>query len=1590
MLRSCVRWLLAGLLVLLSTVTAYATQVSSPRGMVRIPGHELPALAKATVVPSTTGAEGQPITLTIVLKRDNQPAFDRYLNEIYDSHSKNFHHYLSQREIADRFGPSRKAYESVLSYLRQSGFHLVRGSKNRMTITIGGTRRIAERAFDVRIDDYRLDDKSFYANAGNPALPPGLANRVQAVNGLSDLAQPHNVIWVIRVVACKLIALLCAGTNPAAGAEQTVWDACFAATNKGKSYDDDGIYNVCATPPPKPTLESSQRVTKASPSKADSKASSAAVTPLPWEGIDGTGQTIGLVEFDNFVMSDVQNYLAFVNQPASLINNLSVVDVNGGTGVGAGEAEVLLDIDTTLTIAPGAKTVVYDAPFNGRGSFQDVFNQMINDKVTVISNSWAYCEDQTNSADVQSIDSVLQTAAMAGITVVNGAGDNGSTCLDGSANTVAVPADSPHATAVGGTSESEAPNITYGPESWWNGAAASPQTGQGGFGVSEFFSAPAYQTGFTGAKRSVPDVVMSADPATGIYICEGDAGGCPTGLEYGGTSVAAPEWAAMAAKLNEAQGANLGLLNTQLYPLANTSAFHNAVALGSDFAHVGLGSPNLNEIYLKLTGQSAGTPSKTLSQTGVSMDTPLTGAFPAGVPADGQTKVSVVVALRDANGNAVAGKTVTLSQGAGGAVITPSSGVTTSDNGAAIFSLTDATPENLTLTATDTTDGVVLTQTPQFPFVVPPATAASINAAPTSVNNDGKATTTITVTLKDTNGNATPGKLINLLQTGSSVITGPSPQVTDAGGNIQFFATDLIAETVTYTAVDVTDLNLPIPGSGVVTFSGSPNGACGSGLPVAAPGFVIAPYATGFSAQNLSFGNVNFGCVGAGGLGFDSSGNLYVNELPTGNIYKFAPGGGAAGSGTLLNNVGVSLAGLAFDGSGNLFVSRTATTGNFTTGAVMQLDPSTGAVTRTISANLTCPSLISIDPLSGDLFTDDSCSGAGSDNPGIFRVSGPGGASPSTSTYATLPTTPNATLAFTPGGTFYVWADTEVAQVTGTNGPTTPAITVLPGIQIGNLGLLAGGAGDGTFLIGSPLVGGVGIGFNQIDLTTNPPTVGTEFANSGAYYATFGPDGCIYGSALTTVFKVIAADGTCDYGASLASPALVLSPTSVSPNPAQGTSQTFKAMLHYVSAPAGTQIRFNVAGANPQSVGVNTDATGLASFTYSGIQIGQDTVTAVAPSVGTSGLVSNQSVVTWGAGVHTTLTGIGQSPTTGTSGLTTTLTASLTDISANPAGPLSGQTIQFSVDGASCSAPTNTNGLASCQVTVGSPGSSTLTATFAGTAEFLASTASQAFNALGIAPSTTPSATPTLTATPTETATPTPTVSATPTPTATPGGDASLIEKGSGGGKPGATVDLGSFGYAASDASQQIVTSVNVSVSKPGIFSSLTLTASLGGTAIGTSTVNAPEITSTTVFTFAPPLTLPAGQGESLTFALTGVISGQTSSLDLPNQIKLAGVIGVGNSGGFGGTGNLMLALSLLGLVITPLTTKTRRRTSILVVATLFLATGLVGCNGSSNGGGEPVFPSSRQEIIALSVTENGNPVGVSGLPINLGRITKK
>ena len=404
-------------------------------------------------------------------------------------------------------------------------------------------------------------------------------------------------------------------------------------------------------------------------------------------------------------------------------------------------------------------------------------------------------------------------------------------------------------------------------------------------------------------------------------------------------------WAAFAALLNQAQGSNLGALNPLIYPLADSGAFHDAAALDSDFAHVGLGSPILNRLHLLLAGGSVGLPDPILSN--IRAVTSVTGsASPsAGVPADGATPAIVIVRLLDIAGNFVGGKTVSLTA-SGGATVTPTSGVTSAADGTVTFEVTTLTPGTVTLTATDVTDAIELDLNPTLTFDVPPASSAGISAFPATVTANGTDSTTITVTLQDGLGRPAPGKEIVLSQGGGhSIVTGPNPSVTDGAGQIQFTATNTTNETVTYTAVDVTDGDLPVPGSAEVLFNDGTGTACGNTVPppVGLNGWTVTPFLGGFVSGPLSFGGVNFGgCSGATSPGFLED-SVYVSNFFNGDFHRLGANGGSVSSATRLTTIAPTLSSPAFGKDGRLYASRVATTGNFTTGAILELDPDTGA-----------------------------------------------------------------------------------------------------------------------------------------------------------------------------------------------------------------------------------------------------------------------------------------------------------------------------------------------------------------------------------------------------------------------------------------------------------------------------------------------------------------------------------------------------------------------------------------------------------------------------------------------------------------------
>jgi hypothetical protein len=1327
--RGCV---LAAVAVAISSPPAIAEEQAQAR--TALPSHVLPALQHA--VAASAADTDAPLTITLVLKREDEAGFQKYLHDVYDPAAPDFRHFLTPLQIAERFGPTQQSYRQVADFLSGQGLAPALGSVNRLTLTVDAARVDVERAFGVQIGDCALGKRMFFANRQAPTLPSAVAEHVDAVLGLSNLAQATRPSGLTQGQPKPdddpFLAYTCKLSSQLDGAEERIGyvEKLTGVEFKGSaalSFATTVLHYQCAADElnllaeyagnaggaPRPAVGS------ASPNSASSS---------------GGGQTIALAEFDSYYSTDVLAFLNLIGYPQRMSQLSNQLLGAGPNFTMQGESEVLLDIDTTLSLAPGATVIAYEWGFRGQGTFQTMFNAMIGAGVDVISNSWAYCEDQTTLADVQSLDSVLQSAQVSGITVLTGAGDSGSNCLDGAANTIVVPADSPNITAVGGTTASPGLDGTYGSETWWDGSQHTPPSGQGGFGTSRFFARPAYQNGLNAqAQRSIPDVSAPADPAQGVLICQFDAGGCPSNFLYGGTSIAAPIWAAAVAVMNQRIGNNLGFLNAQIYPLANGSAFHSAASMGSDFAHVGLGSPNFGELKRLLTGGTHGAPSLVNSAV---------VAFPPQVFADGSSVAGVSVIVFDASYNTLPNQSVTLSAGAGShAVITVVDGNSTVGNGAARFTLTDTVAETVTLTAR--IGGNALTNTAQVVFVGPPATAGGIVASPTTQTADGTSTSTITVSLEDAQHQAAPGKQVRLAQSGSSVILGVNPRMTDSNGEAQFDVTDQVQETAVYTAVDVSDGDLSIPQTASVTFSGAAANACGYGAtPLAGPGYALSVYASGFPVQNnLTFGGITLnGCAGASGIAFDGAQNLFVSDYVTGDVYKLPPGGGVAGAGNKITAtaIGPSLGGMTFGNDGKLYAVRVATSDSATTGAVLQIDTASGTPT-VVAGNIPCPSNIATDPLSGDLFVSDFCFGSAQESDSIWRIASPGGPSPVTSVYASSGIPPNGSVNFTADGSLYVvygyrnfgglFAGIErIGATNGAQPPPVQPIGVSSTFAALPLGTNPSGGGAQSVIASTANVGGYAHSVAVFDMTVTPPVFsGTTLVQSDiGSVKILGADGCVYFANGNAVYKLSNADGSCPLLGLTPDPSVLLSPD-IDPNTVvQGTSLRFEVSFpHTPDVPIGTPIIYEVSGANPL-LGSTSVGFGSIGFSYSGRFSGSDTVVASAV-IGGNEIHSNPVRVTWASGKHVTFIDLNTSTDSGTIGSSQQVSATLFDQSTVPPAPIVGATLDFALTGQACSAITDANGTATCRIAVSALNECTLSASYDGDTQYLASTASLLF-----------------------------------------------------------------------------------------------------------------------------------------------------------------------------------------------------------------------------------------------------------------------
>jgi subtilase family serine protease len=576
-------------------------------------GHNTPRYV-STAKNLGTENPSKTIEVSVWLNPHNRSQMDELAKQIYDSTSSNYRHFLTHSQVAARFAPSATEAMTVREFLEAHNLKLVRTGPNNFFVRVRGTVADMQSAFHVVLNNYEVLGKVIRANDRDPYIEGPL---VRSISGLDSGKYEHPLKSRANLTGHKAIGPpvregSAATPNPFfttdcfKGTETDVFSnngngSLPIATYKGNVLNLETLTSAgCAyTPPPIYTAYN--------------------LTGLYAEGYDGTGQTIGIIDWCGSltIQSDANAFSAQFGLPALTSSNFAITYIpTPSLCEAADQVEINIDVEWAHAIAPGAHINLIVPP---SATFLDVddaeFTAVTYGLASVISGSYGSIESFTPQNILETENLISEIAAISGISTNFSSGDGGDFSFDGIPPTVSAPADSPWATAVGGvTLALKADNTIAWQAGWGNNQTLLAETGfvadpadQDAFGfiggagggpsncASQSVNAstgavtclagfpkPAFQSHLPGKFRQLPDVSWLADPYTGVAILISVPGNIPEQVwqVWGGTSVAAPMFSALWAIANQEAGAPLGQAAPYMYSLP-AGAIHDLVPVGS-------------------------------------------------------------------------------------------------------------------------------------------------------------------------------------------------------------------------------------------------------------------------------------------------------------------------------------------------------------------------------------------------------------------------------------------------------------------------------------------------------------------------------------------------------------------------------------------------------------------------------------------------------------------------------------------------------------------------------------------------------------------------------------------------------------------------------------------------------------------------------------------------------------------------------------------------------------------------------------------------------------------------------------------------
>lgn len=331
----------------------------------------------------------QRLLLMMARPADREQSLQKFLRNVHAPGAPAYHQWVLPAEFGARFGATDRDTQLVSEWLQSHGLSVTRVTQGKSILEFSGTARQLREALHTEIHQYSIQGKTYYANSSEIRVPQSIASRIAAFAPLNSFPLDSYV----KVMGGATMNRASHRAVPQFTIQQNNAPFyAFGPEDFATQYD---------------------------------------VGPVYTAGINGAGQTIGIIGENNLNLSLVDAYRKLFNLPAS---RTQVIIDGQDPGDGADpNVEGYLDVEMSGAIAPGATVNFYIAGYEAVST--PAWNPLTlaalraieDNRASVLSASFGECELELGQQGNQIWAGLWEQAAAQGQTVFVSSGDTGPT-----------------------------------------------------------------------------------------------------------------------------------------------------------------------------------------------------------------------------------------------------------------------------------------------------------------------------------------------------------------------------------------------------------------------------------------------------------------------------------------------------------------------------------------------------------------------------------------------------------------------------------------------------------------------------------------------------------------------------------------------------------------------------------------------------------------------------------------------------------------------------------------------------------------------------------------------------------------------------------------------------------------------------------------------------------------------------------------------------------------------------------------------------------------------------------------------------------